>query len=201
MTTLLEPSTTYRTVSDLLHSLGDVPPERVLLRPTPGTATEQDVLDLDDHHDRICELVDGTLVEKTIGTRESSLACLIIMALGNFVLPRKLGIVTGEAGMLRLRPSLVRIPDVAFITRVSPAAKCPRTPFTASLPIWPSRSSARATRSRRCPESEASISRPARDWCGNLTPTPRPLMCTLNRSRKSHFRPIKLSPATPSSPA
>jgi Uma2 family endonuclease len=107
---------TIRTPSDLVHSLGDVPPERVLPFPAPGTATEQDVLDLDDHHDRICELVDGTLVEKVYSTRDSVLACLIGHALLTFILPRKLGIVTGEAGMLRLRPRLVRIPDVAFIS-------------------------------------------------------------------------------------
>jgi Uma2 family endonuclease len=126
MTTVLDPSTTHRTVSDLLHSLGDVPPERVLLSPLPGTATEQNLLDLDDHHDRLCELVDGTLVEKPMSSRESTLACLIITMLNVFVLPRKLGIVMGEAGMLRLRPRLVLIPDVAFIAyRSFPGGKLP----------------------------------------------------------------------------
>jgi len=114
------------TVSDLLHILGDVPPERVLMVPLPGTATEQDVLDLDDHEDRICELYDGVLVEKTMSSRESMLAMLIGRALLNFVTPRKLGAVLGEAGMLRLRARLVLIPDVAFISRRSyPGRKLP----------------------------------------------------------------------------
>ncbi len=32
------------TVADLLKKLGGIPPERVLLAPSPGTATEKDVL-------------------------------------------------------------------------------------------------------------------------------------------------------------
>ena len=35
--------------------------------PPPGTATEQDVTELVDHADRLCELIDGILVEKTMG--------------------------------------------------------------------------------------------------------------------------------------
>ena len=32
------------TVAELLHRLGDIPPERVLWDPIPGTATESDVI-------------------------------------------------------------------------------------------------------------------------------------------------------------
>jgi hypothetical protein len=56
-----------RTVADLLKRLGDIPPERVWFRPVPGTATEQDVLNIEAHQNRLCELVDGVLVEKTVG--------------------------------------------------------------------------------------------------------------------------------------
>ncbi len=52
-----------RTLADLIDDLG-VAPERILFRQTPGTATEQDVLDFDDHEDRLVELFDGVLVEK-----------------------------------------------------------------------------------------------------------------------------------------
>ena len=38
------PSMLTVTVSDLLHQLGDIPPERVRLQPPPGTATEADVV-------------------------------------------------------------------------------------------------------------------------------------------------------------
>ena len=49
-----------------------------------------------------------------MGYEESEIACLLIMFLNNFVRPRKLGIVTGADGTVRLFPGLVRIPDVAF---------------------------------------------------------------------------------------
>jgi hypothetical protein len=47
------------TVADVQARLGDVPLERIHTYPAPGTATEEDVLEADDHHDRLGELVDG----------------------------------------------------------------------------------------------------------------------------------------------
>jgi hypothetical protein len=64
------------TVSDLLHQLGDIPPERVRLQPPPGTATEADVVAVHSREDRLCELVDGVLVEKTLGYYESYITVL-----------------------------------------------------------------------------------------------------------------------------
>jgi hypothetical protein len=59
MSTLLTPSPDLKTVADLLDRLGGVPAERVRFFPLPGTATEQDVIDVEAHEDRLCELVDG----------------------------------------------------------------------------------------------------------------------------------------------
>jgi Uma2 family endonuclease len=103
-----------RTLADLLDRLGRLPLERIRFRPPPGTATERDVLEIADREGRLCELVDGVLVEKPAGYDDSILAMFIGRMLGNFVRPRNLGHVTGEAGMVRLFPGLVRIPDVAF---------------------------------------------------------------------------------------
>jgi Uma2 family endonuclease len=103
-----------RTVEDLLDELGGIPASRVWVIPPIGQATIQDVIDVRNHTKRICELVDGTLVEKPMGYLESMVAMVLVNALQNFVLPRKLGIVTGEAGMMNLFAQLVRIPDVAF---------------------------------------------------------------------------------------
>ena len=102
------------TIGDLLKRLGGIPAGRVRLKPTPGTATEKDVIEILDRENRLFELVDGTLVEKPMGYEESEIACLIITALNNFVRPRKLGIVTGPDGTIRLFAGLVRMPDVAF---------------------------------------------------------------------------------------
>lgn len=101
-------------LADLLDRLGRIGAERVRFRPPPGTATEQDIVDIEGRENRLCELVDGTLVEKVMGYRESLLAGGILVFLREFVDARNLGLVTGPDGMMRLYPGLVRIPDVAF---------------------------------------------------------------------------------------
>ena len=115
------------TVSDLLHQLGDIPPERVRLQPPPGTATEADVVAVHSREERLCELVDGVLVEKTIGYYESYIAAALIRLIGNFVVAHDLGIVAGADGMLRLAPGLVRIPDISFVSwEKLPGRRLPR---------------------------------------------------------------------------
>jgi Uma2 family endonuclease len=111
-TTVLE----VQTLADLLVSLGGIPPERVRVRPPLGAATEADVIAVRSREKRLCELVDGVLVEKAMGFRESALAGVILALLREFVIPRNLGIVLGPDGMLRLQPGLVRIPDVAYLS-------------------------------------------------------------------------------------
>jgi Uma2 family endonuclease len=110
------PSAVIETLADLLAQLGDIGPARVRFHPHPGTATEQDVLEVQAREGHLCELVAGVLVEKGMGFRESYLAGVLIEVLRSFVRPRNLGLVTGDAGMMRLTFGLVRIPDVAFIS-------------------------------------------------------------------------------------
>lgn len=120
----------YPTAKQWWESLGSVPMDRIVFDPPPGSATEKDVLRLDDHEDRICELVDGTLVEKTMGYEESALGFELGRLVANFVRARKLGIVTGEAGMMRILERRVRIPDVAFVSKARlPGGKFPRKPI------------------------------------------------------------------------
>jgi len=102
------------TVVDLAELFGPIPAWRIRSVPAPGTATEQDVLDIEAREDCLCELVDGVLVEKTVGYEESCLAIELGRLIGNFVKKHRLGRVSGEGGMMRLFPGLVRIPDVAF---------------------------------------------------------------------------------------
>src|SRR5580658_2309584 len=103
------PRATSLTVADLLEQLGGIPAFRVRLRPPPGEATESDVLALHDHEDRLFELVDGVLVEKAMGFRESILAAALIHFLAAFVQDRRLGVVAGSDGMMRLFPRTVRM--------------------------------------------------------------------------------------------
>jgi Uma2 family endonuclease len=104
------------TAADLVERFGAIPLWRVRRDPAPGTATEDDVVAINDHEDRLCELVEGILVEKAMSAYESYLAMFLGRLLGNYVAENDLGIVLGEAGMLRLAPGLVRIPDVSFIS-------------------------------------------------------------------------------------
>src|SRR4051812_34067883 len=99
------------TLQDLVDRLGGIPLSRILATPAPGTATLQDLIAA-----KHCELVDGVLVEKAMGLRESLLAGALISLLRAFVGPRNLGLVTGEGGTLKFAPGLVRVPDVAFIS-------------------------------------------------------------------------------------
>ena len=106
-----------RTAAEWLRSLGDVPTHRILIDPPPGTATVVDVIYLSHHENRGVELVAGTLVEKPGGLRESAIACVVITRLCNYAEPGRIGVVSGEQGMIRMATGNVRMPDVAFFRR------------------------------------------------------------------------------------
>lgn len=105
------------TAADLLKQLGPIPLHRIRNAASAGTATEADLRRRLDRGDRLCELVDGILVEKAVGSEESLLAFWIGTLLNNFVRPRKLGAVLGIDSAIRLSAGLVRLPDVCFISR------------------------------------------------------------------------------------
>ena len=84
--------------------------------PAPGTATENDVTEANIHADRLCELVDGALVQKTADFIESYLATQVACRLIGFSNKHDLGIVLGAGGTLKILPDQVRIPDVCFIS-------------------------------------------------------------------------------------
>lgn len=122
-----------RELARLLRRLG-VPLSRVRLSPWPGTATVDD-LEWANARGPLCELVDGTLVEKAMGWDESRAAMLLGYRLLDWVLPRQLGSVTGADGGYRFFPTLSRLPDVAFVSyqRLGgpPAAPGPAVPVVA----------------------------------------------------------------------
>jgi len=114
MATVAPATPTLRTFADLMKKLGDIPADRIRLHPAPGTATEQDVLDILDHEGRICELIDGVLVEKAMGHEESQLTLELGYYLIAFLRLRNLGIAAGPDGIMKLASGLLRIPDLAF---------------------------------------------------------------------------------------
>lgn len=99
------------------HSTGDVPLDRIVTDPPPGTATEDDLLRMVEREDRLVELIDGTLVEKPVGSEESLIAVNLSTALVMFAKPRKLGVVYGPDATLKMKSGRVRLPDVTFVHR------------------------------------------------------------------------------------
>ena len=123
------------TLQDLVDRLGGIPLSRILARPPLGSATEADLIRVNDQKERICELVDGVLVEKPMGFRESFLALALGALLWDFVRDRKLGMVTGPDGTIRLAPGLVRVPDVAlFLWADLPGQQVPKEPIPQVVP-------------------------------------------------------------------
>jgi len=102
-----------RTLGELLRRLGDVPPDRVRFDPIPGTATLGDLARTENSG---CELVEATLVEKSMSLRESLLAAYLCALMGPIVRGRNLGILSGPDGTYELVSGLVRLPDLAFVS-------------------------------------------------------------------------------------
>ena len=105
------PPASVLTAADLVARFGAIPLDRIRYDPIPGSATESDVIGIHDRENRLYELIDGILLEKTVGADESYLAMLLGQLLGVHVNANNLGIVLGADGIVRLAPGLIRIPD------------------------------------------------------------------------------------------
>ncbi|MFO0807653.1 MAG: Uma2 family endonuclease [Gemmataceae bacterium] len=107
----------FDTVADVLHSLGDIPPERVLWNPYPGTATEDDAVRLVyGDAKRLVELIDGTLVEKAMSHYAARVGGIVFLTIENFLETNDLGYCYPADALLRILPRQVRLPDVSFIS-------------------------------------------------------------------------------------
>jgi Uma2 family endonuclease len=128
MNKLLSPCLPTRrwTAADLVARFGALPQGRVRAQPAPGTATEADVERQGDIGERCCELIDGVLLERTTGIPESVVAVTLARYLTAFVQKRRLGLITGAEGIMRMAPGLILIPDVSFIS----LSRCPEGKVT-----------------------------------------------------------------------
>ncbi|MFO0942719.1 MAG: Uma2 family endonuclease [Pirellulales bacterium] len=123
------------TWEERLHDLGNVPASRVRIDPAPGTATIEDVNRLRDTEHRLYELVDRTLVEKSMGWQESLLAGVLLHWLHAYLDAHRIGVATGPDGMTRLFGDTVRGPDVAFVAwGRMPNGKIPTDPIPDLVP-------------------------------------------------------------------
>lgn len=118
-TKMLPRPTSPVSLADVLRlvrrQFADIDPVRIRLEPRPGTATEADLIDANERKDGpLCELVDGTLVEKVMGFEEATIGGEIYSAIREFIRPRRLGVALPADGMMRLAPGLIRLPDVTY---------------------------------------------------------------------------------------
>ena len=124
------PATEPETMADVIKRLGGVPADRVLMRPTPGTATEEDALD-----ERFCELVDGTLVRKALGHEESRLGVILGYFIEDFLGERNVGFTVGADALHRLATGCLRGPDVAFtLWERTPRRRMPKEAIGSIVP-------------------------------------------------------------------
>ena len=99
------------TLADVLERLKDYPPERILWHPTPGTATEHDILA---HGSKGVELIDGTLVEKAMGAKSSVYAARLVHFLWMYLDLNPRGFAYAPDMIIRTGPNQLRLPDGGF---------------------------------------------------------------------------------------
>lgn len=113
--TVKEPLQIPMTVAELVQRLGNVPLERIRLHPPLGTATTQDLIQLNEQKHSLYELVEGVLVEKGRGVESSLLTTMLLMLLNQHISQHNLGLLLTPDTMFRILPEIIRLPDVAFI--------------------------------------------------------------------------------------
>ena len=103
--------------AEWLAAFGGVPLSRIIFDPWPGTATEADLLLFVERDKRLCELIDGTLVEKPVGYIEAIIAMNLAGELIAYARRTNAGVVSGPDSTLRMASSgRIRLPDVAFVS-------------------------------------------------------------------------------------
>ena len=90
-----------KNLSDILLALGNIPAERMRCDPKPGEAVIDDLLRVNDQGS-LCELVDGTLVDKPTGDfGNPSLELRLCSLVRGFVASGNLGLISGPGGFLQ----------------------------------------------------------------------------------------------------
>jgi Uma2 family endonuclease len=108
---------TIENLADLVKRLGDIPLERIRFRPAPGTATEKDLIEIERRGDSpLCELVDGTVVDRAIGFKESLVTSQIACHIGSYLDRDDRGFCVLANCLMRFAVGLVRCPSVAFFS-------------------------------------------------------------------------------------
>ena len=101
------------TVAEIQERLGPVPAWRVRSWPRPGTATFADAIACAERGE-LCELIDGILLEKTVGHWESVLGGRMFARMKERCDAGNLGVCAPGDGQIELPEGQTRLPDAAF---------------------------------------------------------------------------------------
>jgi Uma2 family endonuclease len=99
-------------LAEIQKRVGNVPESRIRRNPYP--ASVQDVIEIEAREGRLCELIDGVLVEKAMGAEQSDLARELLTNLTLHNRRHRLGVIYGVDGAIKLPKGIVHIPDVSF---------------------------------------------------------------------------------------
>ena len=95
------------TLADLVEQLGGIPLDRIRIHPPAGTATEEDVIAAyETPRKLLCELVDGVLIQKGVGIRDSFVSWTLAGVMGDFREQKDLGAILGPTCPFRLSKGL-----------------------------------------------------------------------------------------------
>ena len=124
-------------LAELVDRLGGIPLERIHLHPWPGTATEEDVVEWNERGvGPVCELVDGTLVEKAMAGMESGFETILLTELVLHDRKTKQLRAFTASMMNRMAGGNVRSPDVSVYTRTRLAEIYPGGKITREPKVW-----------------------------------------------------------------
>ena len=101
------------TLADIQERLGPIPAWRVRSWPPPGAATFADAVACAERGE-LCELIDGILVEKTVGLWESVLGGRVYALMKQRCEAANLGLTAPGDGPVELPSGQARLPDAAF---------------------------------------------------------------------------------------
>ncbi|NNJ26432.1 Uma2 family endonuclease [Alienimonas chondri] len=117
------------TAAEIVAQFGDVPLFRIVMDPAPGTATEADIDRIKRETGRLCELIDGTLIEKAVGAEFDLMGGELLTLIRNAIRGKKIGWVLGGQAFLRLTGRRTRAADVAVIRAEQiPSGRFPSEP-------------------------------------------------------------------------
>jgi Uma2 family endonuclease len=123
-------------LTDLAERFGNIPAQRIRMNPLPGTATKADVIRVNENENVLCELIDGTLVEKAVGAFQALLAAELIYLFNYFLRGKHLGFVLTPDAMIEFDAGKIRQPDVSYFRWDQfPDRKAPRQSVWTVFPL------------------------------------------------------------------